>query len=164
MHLSLHMYVWIYTQYFSQWGRSSVQYHKRPKHRDHVEDDVTQKRTRGHSKRFDQRHTACNYCSDKYTSSCAGREKDIMHNNDRGQPGVHILRPTSLYLSLHVWVVLYQIKLQQRDQLCVGRRKLPWHWICQERHYQEPEMSHPQHIYQSRKIYVPTKITIISQW
>lgn len=130
------------TQYFFQWGGASVQYHKCPKHRGHVEDDIAQERTRGHSKRFDQRHTACNYCSNKDTSSCGGRK------NKQDQ----ILWPFFIHLILHVWVSAYQIRLRRRDRLCVGRRKLPWHWICQERHYQEPEMSHPQDVCQSRKI------------
>lgn len=62
------------TKCFAQCRGSSVQHEESPKHCHHVEGNITQKWTRGYSERLDQRHTACNYCGNKYTSSCGGRE------------------------------------------------------------------------------------------
>lgn len=89
------MCVCVCTQYFSQCGGSSVQYHKRPKHCSHVEDDIAQKRPGGHSKRFDQRHAARDHRGNEYTSSCGGREGDLAQHKT---PGFHILKPISLFI------------------------------------------------------------------
>lgn len=64
------------------------------------------------------------------------------------------------YRCERVRVCAYQIRLRQPTPLCAGGKMLQWHWRCQELHYQEPEMSHPDHRQQSRKIFFSEAINI----
>ncbi|KAG7244021.1 hypothetical protein INR49_006182 [Caranx melampygus] len=61
--------------------KTAVQHEESPEDCSHVEDDITQERAGGHCKRFDQCHTARNYCGDKYTSSCGGTQRDQFKSN-----------------------------------------------------------------------------------
>lgn len=58
------------TKGFAERRSFPVQNEESPKHSHHVEDDITQKGTRGHSERLDQRHAARNHCGDEYTGAC----------------------------------------------------------------------------------------------
>lgn len=130
-----------HTQSFSQCCGSSVQHEESPKHCTHVKDNVTQKRTRGHSKRFDQGNAACNHSCNKYSRSCGERLRIIYlcwftYSNDSCIYCPHV----------YVWVSeTYQIRRPQQVQQCVGERRLPQHWRDQELRYQEPEKWHPEH-------------------
>lgn len=149
------VYLCVCTKCFLHGRGSSVQHEEGPIHCHHVEGDITQKWTWGHSERLDQRHAACNDCGYKYTSSCGGE----------GEMSVVRLTQFSYYDSSKLFYCLYvcerlcayQIRLPQPAQQCVGWRKLQWRWRCQELHYQEPETSHPQHKHQSRNIFLTKK-------
>lgn len=85
----LHAAYMLYTQRFSQCCGSSEQHEESPKHRHHVEDDIAQERTGGHSERLHQRHAPGNHRGDKYASSCVyGGEGGQRAFRQRAKPGV----------------------------------------------------------------------------